>query len=100
MALQFTVYLNGYWFDSLSDAATYGDRPEPYRLHERSLWVLYQLLTTGRHQAVIRDAQGAEVARLADGPAVQQWVQATYPAFVTQLREPVFTRFPHPLDKP
>ena len=93
---EYSVYVNGYWFDSLQDAEAYGDRPEPYRMHERTLWTLYQVLRAGGNTAVVVDTSGQEVTRLASGPAMQQWVAHKYSGFLAQLDQPVYTRVPHP----
>ena len=97
--MEYKVYVNSYWFDSLSDAETYNDRPEPHRLHERALWTLYQVLRAGGNTAVVVGADGQEVTRLDSVLAMQQWVSREYPGFLAQLDQPVYTRFPRPQDR-
>ncbi|MBO2010346.1 hypothetical protein [Hymenobacter negativus] len=98
MTAGYTVYLNGYYFSSLASADVFGDRPEPYRQQEKSLWTIYQLLQLGAHEVTITDTAKQPVLRTRTAADFSAWLQQTYPDFAAQLDQPVYTKFPHSQD--
>jgi hypothetical protein len=48
---EYSIFMNGLWFDHLG--ADYGDRPEPSRLHQQTLWTIYELMKLGTHEIAI-----------------------------------------------
>ena len=101
MAPDYTVYLNGSYFDSLSNSDAFSDRPEPYRRQERSLWIICQLLKLGTHEFTITTAAKQLVFRTSSADDFCKWVEQVYPnfGFVKQFQQPTYTRFPHPADQ-
>ena len=85
MTPEYTLYLNRNYFDTLASAEAFGDRPEPHRRHEKSLWTIYQLLKLGEHELLITDPARQPVLNTRAAPVLQQWIAATYPDFVAQL---------------
>ncbi len=98
MTPEYTLYLNGQYFNALATSDSFGDRPEPYRNHEKSLWTIYQLLKLGEHEVVITDQAKHPAFSTRNAQELKQWITETYPAFAAQLDQPVYTRFPHPAD--
>ena len=99
MSPPYTIYLNGNYFDSLSSALAVGDRPEPYRRHEKALWTIYQLLKLGEHEVAILDEASQLVLQTKEARELKAWVEGVYPGFGSQLDALVYTRFPHPADQ-
>jgi hypothetical protein len=99
MTPEYMVYLNGYYFDSLASSDIFGDRPEPYRQHERSLWTIYQLLRLGEHEVTIIAAANQPVLQTNIADDFQVWLQQVYPEFSKHVQLPIYTRFPHPDDQ-
>ena len=98
MTPEYAVYLNGNYFDSLADSDAFGDRPEPYRHHERSLWTIYQLARLGEHEVVITDKLKTVVFSTRKAAELKAWIEKTYPDCVARLDHPIYTRFAHPAD--
>jgi len=98
MTPAYLLYLNGHYFDTLGASDAFGDRPEPYRHHERALWTIYQLLQLAQHEVVIADHAKQPTFRTRKAQEWKHWVAETYPDFTNQLDQPVYTRFPHPAD--
>ena len=99
MVPAYTVYVNGYYFDTLRSSEEFGDRPEPYRLHERALWTSYQLLKLGAHEIIITDKAKQIIFRTRRAAELKNWFQQLYPGMTSQLDQPVWTRFPHALNR-
>lgn len=93
----FKVYLNGLYFLHLDNSDTYGDRPEPYRQHERNLWLLYNLIKNG-HIITITDMSGMALHRLSSESELLSCFQTYYNNFIPQLDKPFYTNRPHPND--
>ncbi|HEX8659382.1 MAG TPA: hypothetical protein VF690_17720 [Hymenobacter sp.] len=98
MTPEYTLYLNGYYFDTLATPQVFGDRPEPYRSHEKSLWTIYQLLKLGEHELTITDQAKQPRFRTKNAQEFKRWITAAYPLFADQLDQPIYTQFPHPND--
>jgi hypothetical protein len=92
------VYINGLFFVGLGDSHVYGDRPETYREHERSLWTLFQVMKNHAHTLHILNEAKEEVACLRSHEAFRDWVASVYPACAAQLDQPLYTKYPHPED--
>ena len=97
MERDYTIYLNGCFFDILWDEYHYNDRPEPHREHEKSLWTIYQLAKLG-HEIVIIDRDKQVVLKADTKRQLMSWLKLRYPKFIKQLDEPVYTSHPHPSD--
>ena len=100
MPPEYTPYLNHHYFNTLAIAEAFGNRSEPHRQHERSLWTIYQLLKFGEHELVITDPARQPVCSTRAASALKQWIAATYPDFAAQLDQPVYIWHPHPQDAP
>ncbi len=94
----YIVYLNNLFYCHLQDSDAYGDRPEPYRMHERELWTLYQIMYSGKHKLVVTDAQKHVACEIGSQSELRKWIEEVYPDFVGQLDQPHPTRYPHPND--
>jgi hypothetical protein len=95
----YTIYLNGSYFGSLASLLVFGDRPEPYRLHEKTLWTIYQLLRLGEHTVVITNEARQPQLSTKRADELKAWVKVVYPDFSNQLDQPSYTRFSHPADQ-
>lgn len=98
MTPEYKVYLNSHYFDTLADSNAFGDRPEPYRLHERSLWTIYQLSRLGEHEVVITDKLKKVVFSTRKAAELKVWIEATYSGCGARLDHLIYTRFAHPAD--
>lgn len=98
MNIQFTFYINNLYFNSVYDSGHFGDRPEFYRTHEKSLWTVYQLLKSGINNLVITNKAGLIEKRIYASEDFKTWVNLMYPEFSNQLDELLYTKYPHPND--
>lgn len=99
MTVEYLLYLNDHYFDSLYDHNFYGDRPESQRHHARSLWIVYQILKSGGHTLVITDNDRNQKETIKNEIEFKKWVQKTYQGFDTQLDQLIYTKSSHPDDK-
>jgi hypothetical protein len=93
----YEVFVNGLYLLRLHNSDHYGDRPEPYREHERSLWILFNLVKNG-HEIAMLDASNHVVATAHNADELLAWFGTQYPQFIPQLDQDWYTRRPHPND--
>jgi hypothetical protein len=94
-----TIYINGHFFDSLSNTGHYSDRPEFYREHEKSLWTIYQLSKLEDIEIVFTNRDREIIFRTNNSIDLESWIKHQYPNFVEQIKKPIYTKYPHPNDK-
>jgi hypothetical protein len=99
MTAEYTVFLNGNYFDFLASLLVFEARPEPYRRHEKTLWTVYQLVRLGEHEVIITDTNKQSAISTKSADELKAWVELVYPDFTDQLDRPVYTKFPHPADQ-
>ena len=92
----YTVFINNYYFLTLQDSEQYGDRPEPYRAHEQSLWTIYQISKNPNITIVIVDIDQEIVFESNLAAELAIWIQDTYQQFADQIDAGIPTRHPHP----
>jgi hypothetical protein len=98
MTKDYSVYVNGIYFDTLWNSAVYNDRPEPNRRHEKSLWTIFQLMKVGTHEIVIVDPNKQTELKTRNIEELLLWFKLKYPEFIDQLSKSIYTKHPHPSD--
>ena len=98
MEPEFYVFVNGHSYDYLADSSYYWDRPEFYREHEKKLWTLFQIVKnnneikiTNKVKQIIRKIENVEQLKV--------WIAKTYPEFLDQIENKIYTKYPHPNDQ-
>ncbi|MFN7259159.1 MAG: hypothetical protein ACK5TU_04590 [Cyclobacteriaceae bacterium] len=97
MTRNLKIYVNGLFYDHLSNSSIYGDRVEFYRTHEKSLWTINQLAKL-KHEITITDEANQIEVIIKDIDDLKNWVRKDYPDFVHQLDDLHYTKYPHPND--
>jgi hypothetical protein len=96
--VEFVLYLNGEFHTHLWSSEDYSDRPEPYRMHNHTLWTVYQIMRNRDHELTICDKDKNVLCTLHTETEFLDWVKKTYNAFYElDRRSP--TGMPHPGDK-
>jgi len=94
----FRIYVNGHIYDYLMNSSYYGDRPEFYREHERKLWTLFQIVKNNNEVVITNEAKQI-IQKIQNIEQLKHWITKTYPDFLNQIEQKVYTKFPHPNDR-
>jgi hypothetical protein len=97
MIQNFLVYVNGHSYDLLMNSSYYGDRPEFYRQHEKQLWTLFQIVKNNNEVTITNEAKQI-IQKIQNIEQLKSWIAKTYPDFLNQIEQKIYTKFPHPND--
>jgi hypothetical protein len=93
---RYNIYLNGYWFDSLE--IDYNDRPEPYRMLQKSLWTIYELTKLGTHEIAIVNEDKQLELKTKRAWELRSWLMRRYPRRLLDHLGGEYSSSPHPAD--
>ena len=97
MISDFYVFLNCYSYGYSADSSYYGVRDEPCREHEKKLWTLFQIVKNDNVITITNQAKQV-IKKIENVEQLKDWIAKTYPGFVNQLENKIYTKYPHPTD--